>query len=218
MHKARTVASIVDNVKANGVHEVFSSVESAARNGWYDYFCDETMLKHRTKKFLPILNGISGEGKVTTDSRVTFKNSCGQRLYDLMTLKTGDTLLCVENFPERNRAQWLVTIYHRGGIRAEGKEYRFNDTGSLTAWLNTPWEQVGDQEDSGDIEPASGSSLEAWSEDTGDHSKEPDNKNVSLEEMLEVIEEILHGDPWMSDRQREALENAMRFIDARTSD
>lgn len=51
MHKARTVASIVDNVKANGVHEVFGSVESAARNGWYDYFCDETMLKHRTKKF-----------------------------------------------------------------------------------------------------------------------------------------------------------------------
>ena len=34
MHKARTVASIVDNVKANGVHEVFGSVESAARNGW----------------------------------------------------------------------------------------------------------------------------------------------------------------------------------------
>ena len=93
MHKARTVASIVDNVKANGVHEVFGSVESAARNGWYDYFCDETMLKHRTKKFLPILNGISGEGKVRADSRVTFKNSCGQRLYDLITLKTGDTLL-----------------------------------------------------------------------------------------------------------------------------
>lgn len=84
---------------------MFGSVESAARNGWYDYFCDETMLKHRTKKFLPILNGISGEGKVTTDSRVTFKNSCGQRLYDLMTLKTGGTFLHIENFPERNRAQ-----------------------------------------------------------------------------------------------------------------
>lgn len=144
MHKARTVTSIVENVNANGVHEVFGSVESAARNGWYDYFCDETMLKHRTKKFLPILNGISGEGKVTTDSRVTFKNACGQRLYDLMTLKTGDTLLCVENFPERNGVQWLVTSYHGVGIRAEGEEYRFNDTGSLTAWLNTPWEQVGD--------------------------------------------------------------------------
>ena len=214
MHKAGTVSSIVEGVDANGVHEVFGSVESAAQNGWYDWFCDETMLKHRTKKFLPILSGISGEGKVRADSRVTFKNAYGQRLYDLMTLKTGETFLHIENFPERNGVQWLVTIYHRGGIRAEGKEYRLNDTGALTAWLNTPWEQV----DSGDFEPASGSSLGAWSEDTGDHSKEPDNKNVSLEEMLEVIEEILHGDPWMSDRQREALENAMRFIDARTSD
>ena len=218
MYKTGTIASIVENVNTNGIHEAFGSVESAARNGWYDWFCDETMLKHRTKKFLPILNGISGEGKVGGDSGVTFKNACGQRLYDLMTLKTGGTFLHIENFPERNGAQWLVTIYHRGGIRAEREEYRFNDTGSLTAWLNTPWEQVGDQGDSGDVEPASGSSLEAWSEDTGDHSKEPDNKNVSLEEMLEVIEEILHGDPWMSDRQREALENAMRFIDARTSD
>lgn len=218
MHKPGTIASIVENVNANGVHEVFGSVESAAMNGWYDWFCDGTMLKHRTKKFLPILSGISGEGKVWGDSRVTFKNACGQLLYDLMTLKTGDTFLCIENFPERNGAQWLVTTYHGGGIRAEGEEYRFNDTGSLTAWLNTPWEQVEDQEDSGDVEPASISSLEAWSEDTGDHSKKPDSKNVSLEEMLEVIEEILHGDPWMSDRQREALENAMRFIDARTSD
>lgn len=214
MHKAGTVSSIVENVNTNGIHEAFGSVESAARNGWYDWFCDETMLKHRTKKFLPILNGISGEGKVGADSGVTFKNAYGQRLYDLMKLKTGDTLLCIENFPERNGAQWLVTIYHRKGIREEGEEYRFNDTGALTVWLNTPWEQVGDAGDSGDVEPVS----DLGDEDAGGRLKEPDSKSAPLEEMLEVIEEILHGDPWMSDRQREALENAMRFIDARTSD
>ena len=38
MHKARTVASIVEDVNTNGIHEAFGSVESAARNGWYDYF------------------------------------------------------------------------------------------------------------------------------------------------------------------------------------
>lgn len=216
MYKTGTIASIVENVNANGVHETFGSVESASRNGWYDWFCDSTMLKHRTKKFLPILNGISGDGKVGGDSRVTFKNACGQRLYDLMTLKTGDTLLCIENFPERNGAQWLVTTYHGVGVREEVEKYRFNDTGSLTVWLNTPWEQVGDDGDSGDVEPVSDLHLGAGDEDAGGRSKESSSKSVPLEEMLEVIEEILHGDPWMSDRQREALENAMRFIDSKT--
>ena len=197
MHKARTVASIVEDVNTNGIHEAFGSVESAARNGWYDYFCDETMLKHRTKKFLPILNGISGEGKVRADSRVTFKNACGQRLFDLMTLKTGAISLHIENFPERNGAQWLVTTYREEGIQ-EGEECKFNDTGTLTTWLNTPWEQVGD-------------------EDAGSRLKAPDSKSTPLEEMLEVIEEILHGDYWVSDRQREILGNVMMFIDSRIS-
>ena len=216
MHKPGTIASIVENVNANGVHETFGSVESASRNGWYDYFCDETMLKHRTKKFLPILNGISGKGKVRDYSRVTFKNTFGQRLYDLMTLKTRDTLLCIENFPERNGAQWLVTTYHGKDMREEEDEHKFNDTAALTAWLNTPWEQAGDKGKSGDVESVSDLSPGAGDEDDGDYSKEPDSKSVSLEEIIEVIEEILHGDPWMSDRQREALENAMRFIDSKT--
>ena len=220
MDTRRSVAEIIKNIDENGMDSAYGDPKSAVHNGWRDWFCDEFMLKHRTKKFLPILYGITGEGKVNSGSGVGFRNILSNRMYDDMSLHTRGRSLYIGSNLERDGALWSVHILYNGSS-FDDQEYKFDSTEDLVTWLNTPWGQPdlqktsmsntagGSTEHDGENPPASESS---------DHNALNDSDSSSFSEsdmvdMLEVIEEVFYhfGDE-LSDRQYDILDKAARLI------
>ena len=220
MDTRRSVAEIIKNIDNDGMDSVYGTSKAAVHNGWRDWFCDDFMLKYRTKKFLPILYGITGEGKVNSESGVGFRNILSNRMYDDMSLKTGECTLYMKNNPERDGAVWSVHVLYDGSS-FDGREFKFDNTEDLVSWLNTPWGQPdlqktsmsntagGSTEHDGENPPASESS---------DHNALNDSDSSSFSEsdmvdMLEVIEEVFYhfGDE-LSDRQYDILDKAARLI------
>lgn len=220
MDTRRSVAEIIKNIDENGMDSAYGDPKSAVHNGWRDWFCDEFMLKYRTKKFLPILYGITGEGKVNPESGVGFRNILSNRMYDDMSLKTGECSLYMGNNPEQNGALWRVHVLYDGSS-LDGREYKFDSTEDFVSWLNTPWGQPdprkvsrsnaagGSTEHDGKNSPVSESiNHNALNDSDSDSFSESD-----MVEMLEVIEEVFYhlGDE-LSDRQYDILDKATRFI------
>lgn len=214
MDTRRSVAEILRNINENGLDKTYGDPKSAVHNGWRDWFCDEFMLKYRTKKFLPILHGITGEGKVNSESGVGFRNILSNRMYDDMSLKTGECSLYTGNNPEQNGALWHVhVLYDRSPI--DGREYKFDSTEDLVAWLNTPWGQPDPQKTSGNASAVNDEGNLSASKNN-DHGSSSDSDSFSesdMVDMLEVIEEVFYhfGDE-LSDRQYNILDKATRFI------
>lgn len=212
----RSVAEIIKNIDKNGLDNAYGDPKSAVHNGWRDWFCDEFMLKYRTKKFLPILYGITGDGKVNSGSGVGFRNILSNRMYDDMSLKTGECSLYMGNNPEQNGALWHVHVLYDGSPLND-REYKFNSTEDLVAWLNTPWGQPDPQKTNENNSATNNEGNMSASEDA-DHGSSDDSDSGSFSEsdmvdMLEVIEEVFYefGDD-LSDRQYNILDKATRLI------
>lgn len=212
----RSVAEIIKNINENGMDGVYGTPKSAAYNGWRDWFCEEFMLKHRTKKFLPILYGITGEGKVNSESGVGFRNILSNRMYDDMSLKTGECTLYMKNNPERSGVFWDVHVLYDGNS-LDGREFKFDSTEELVSWLNTPWGQLDPQKTSKNGSTKyDGDSLSASDSNDTDFLGDSDSNSFSksdMVDMLEVIEEIFYqfGDD-LSDRQYNILDKVMNLI------
>lgn len=216
MDTRRSVAEIIKNIDKNGLDNAYGDPKSAVHNGWCDWFCEEFMLKHRTKKFLPILYGITGEGKVNSGSGVGFRNILSNRMYDDMSLHTGGSSLYIGSNPERDGALWHVHVLYDGSP-LDGREYKFDSTEDLVAWLNTPWGQPDPQKTSENASAVNDEgNLSASKNNDHDSSSDSDSSSFGesdMVDMLEVIEEVFYhfGDE-LSDRQYNILDKATRFI------
>ena len=221
MDTRRSVAEIIKNIDENGMDSAYGDPKSAVHNSWRDWFCEEFMLKHRTKKFLPILYGITGEGKVNSGSGVGFRNILSNRMYDDMSLHTRGRSLYIGSNLERDGALWSVHVLYNGSS-FDDREYKFDNTEDLVAWLNTPWGQPDPQKTNrsntaGDSTEHDGKDLS--SSESNDHNttlKDSDSGSFSesdMVDMLEVIEEVFYefGDD-LSDRQYNILDKATRLI------
>jgi hypothetical protein len=212
----RSVAEIIKNIDENGMDSAYGDPKSAVHNGWRDWFCDEFMLKHRTKKFLPILYGITGEGKVNSGSGVGFRNILSNRMYDDMSLTTGECTLYMKNNPERDGAIWSVHTLYDGSVFND-REYKFDSTQDLVSWLNTPWGQPDPQKTSRSSSAESdGKDLLANESSNTDFLGDSDSNSFSksdMVDMLEVIEEIFYQfEDELSDRQYNILDKVMNLI------
>ena len=212
----RSVAEIIKNIDENGMDSAYGTPKSAVYNGWRDWFCEEFMLKHRTKKFLPILYGITGEGKVNSGSGVGFRNILSNRMYDDMSLHTGGRSLYIGSNLERDGALWSVHVLYNG-ISFDDREYKFDSTEDLVAWLNTPWGQPDPQKTNVNDSAANDKdNLSASEHNDHDSLIDSDSNSFSksdMVDMLEVIEEIFYqfGDE-LSDRQYDILDKVMNLI------
>lgn len=216
MDTRRSVAEIIKNIDENGMDSAYGDPKSAVHNSWRDWFCEEFMLKHRTKKFLPILYGITGEGKVNSGSGVGFRNILSNRMYDDMSLHTRGRSLYIGSNLERDGALWSVHVLYNGSS-FDDREYKFDNTEDLVAWLNTPWGQPDPQKASENTSTANDEDNFSASENAN-HNTLNDSDSGSFSEsdmvdMLEVIEEVFYefGDD-LSDRQYNILDNATRLI------
>ena len=220
MDTRRSVAEIIKNIDKNGLDNAYGDPKSAVHNGWRDWFCDEFMLKYRTRKFLPILHRITDEGKVNSESGVGFRNILSNRMYDDMSLKTGECSLYIGSNPERDGALWCVHVLYDGSS-FDDREYKFDNTEDLVAWLNTPWGQPDPQKTNrsntaSDSTEHDGKDLS--SSESNDHNTLNDSDSGSFSEsdmvdMLEFIEEVFYefGDD-LSERQYNILDKATRLI------
>jgi hypothetical protein len=134
----KTVAEIVAAVAEQGMDGAFGDVQNAISNGWGDWFCSDKALKNRSKKFMGILNRITGNGKISLDDKVTLLNCCSEYLYDRMILDNDDHTMSIENDPEEYRARWAVVIMS-GGPESGPSVVKFKNVHALVAWLNEPW-------------------------------------------------------------------------------
>lgn len=216
MDTRRSVAEILRNINKDGLDGAYGDPKSAVHNGWRDWFCDEFMLKYRTRKFLPILHRITDEGKVNSESGVGFRNILSNRMYDDMSLHTKGSSLYIGNNPERDGALWCVHILYNGSS-FDDRQYKFNSTEDLVSWLNTPWGQPDPQKASDNTSTANDEDNLSASENAN-HNTLNDSDSGSFSEsdmvdMLEVIEEVFYefGDD-LSDRQYNILDNATRLI------
>ena len=216
MDTRRSVAEILRNINKDGLDGAYGDPKSAVHNGWRDWFCDEFMLKYRTRKFLPILHRITDEGKVNSKSGVGFINILSNRMYDDMSLHTKGSSLYIGSNPERDGALWCVHILYNGSS-FDNRQYKFNSTEDLVSWLNTPWGQPDPQKASENTSTANDEDNFSASENAN-HNTLNDSDSGSFSEsdmvdMLEVIEEVFYefGDD-LSDRQYNILDKVMNLI------
>lgn len=220
MDTRRSVAEIIENIDKNGLDSAYGDPKSAVHNGWRDWFCDEFMLKYRTKKFLPILHGITGKGKVNSESGVGFRNILSNRMYDDMSLSNEKCSLYIKSNPERDSALWCVHVLYNGSS-FDDRQYKFNSTEDLVSWLNTPWGQPDPQKTSRSNTAGGSTKHDRENQpasESSDHNALNDSDSSSFSEsdmvdMLEVIEEVFYhfGDE-LSDRQYNILDKATRLI------
>lgn len=74
--------------------------------GWYDWFCNDSSLAAKTKKFAPKIAALANSPKVDTDKMyVWFKNNCPMvgPLYDsfkFADIESGDVKFCISYLPK----------------------------------------------------------------------------------------------------------------------
>ena len=137
-----TVKQLKKTVEEQGV-DAFASVELCCENGWYDWFCSDSSLKNRTKKFFPILKGIKEGGKVDFDWESWFKNNCScayDGTYDQIRFSSYDengewqsNELVIGYREPWHDAVW--TVYMPSNDFNEPVAM-FNDVRNLVKWLN----------------------------------------------------------------------------------
>ena len=133
---SKSIAEIVKTVAEDGMDTTFGTVDAAVDNGWHDWFCQESSLKNRSKKFMTILNRLTNGGKVSLDDEVVFLNRYSEHLFDVMIIKSPKGNLVIENDPQEHGVRWAVTA---DGEYSMGFFLKFDSVHSLTAWLNEPW-------------------------------------------------------------------------------
>lgn len=179
----RSVAEIIKNIDENGMDSAYGTPKSAVYNGWRDWFCDEFMLKYRTRKFLPILYGITGRGKVNSER--------DDALWSVHVLYNGSS------FDDReykfdsteDLVSWLNTPWGQPDPQKTSmNDSAANDEDNLSASENNDHDSLIDSD----------SVLFSESD---------------MVDMLEVIEEVFYefGDE-LSDRQYNILDKATKLI------
>ena len=110
--------------------------------GWFDWFCKDSSLVNKTKRFIKILKQIKPGGKLNLQtSYVWFKNNCPLQgsLYDdfrIADIETNNNLLVVEIDCARNDSKY--TVFERlNGFKQP--VFQTNYSRELVKWLNEGW-------------------------------------------------------------------------------
>lgn len=128
-----------DIVREQGT-EAFDTTRKCCENGWYDWFCSDSSLKNRTKKFFPLILGISEGGKVDFEWEAWFKNNypCAyDGTYDQLRISSDDQNEFVigykEPYEDAEGKTWCV---YGPQNDFEKPVALFDNVRQLVKWLN----------------------------------------------------------------------------------
>lgn len=119
--------------------EAYDTRSKCCENGWYDWFCSDSSLKNRTKKFFTLILGIKDGGKVDLNWEGWFKNNCPVHgpLYDDFRISSEDRnefVICYkEPFKGACGKTWSVYTPDNG---YEKPIALFDNVYQLLSWLN----------------------------------------------------------------------------------
>ena len=123
-----------------------ASVKTQIEAGWYDWFCKDSCLRHKTLKMGRIIQGITDPAKVNFRTMyVWFKNNCPLNglLYDdfrFADIETGEVQFTVQIDCCWNRCKYTVWGRTPDGEFHNDKPLLETDSiGELRRWFNTPW-------------------------------------------------------------------------------
>lgn len=134
---------MLQNVVNKDGLEAFATTELCVRNGWYDWFCDDSSLQSRTKPFLPLIRGIRRGGKVDFSWHAWFKGNCpcSGPLYDDFRLSSdAGNEFVITHADKREKRLW--SVYRPTEVTKGNDGYEpiasFDRISQLVAWLNAP--------------------------------------------------------------------------------